>query len=82
MLYVCVNSIPCDACICAVRGYLPSSRNSEGNVKQVSEDQESLAKLSLLKQSLLLELKNFESNEKVVATQLMTPHVQQHFPYS
>ena len=35
------------------------------SVKQISGDQEKLAQLSLLKQSLLLELKNFESNEKV-----------------
>ena len=55
---------------CAVRGYLPSSRDSQqDSMKQISGDQEKLAQLSLLKQSLLLELKNFESNEKVVTTQ-------------
>ena len=34
-------------------------------MQQMSGDQEKLSQLSLLKQSLLLELKNFESNEKV-----------------
>ena len=53
-------------CFCAVRGYLPSSKDSQqDSMQQMSGDQEKLSQLSLLKQSLLLELKNFESNEKV-----------------
>ena len=58
----------CACCVlfCAVRGYLPSSRDSQQeSMQQMSGDQEKLSQLSILKQSLLLELKNFESNEKV-----------------
>ena len=76
-----MQSVHC-VLFCAVRGYLPSSRDSEDSVKQISGDQEKLAHLSLLKQSLLLELKNFESNEKVVAPQHMTHCVQLHYAYT
>lgn len=48
-----------------VRGYLPSSPQSSGNLMGVNVEQQTMRDLNQTRQNLLLELKNYEENSKV-----------------
>ena len=52
----------------AVRGYLPASEEVQGNLMDTNVEQETIRELSQRKQNLLLELKNYEENAKVMET--------------
>ncbi|KAF5890839.1 Bardet-Biedl syndrome 2 protein, partial [Clarias magur] len=49
-----------------VRGYLPASKEMKGNLMDASVEQDLVRELSQRKQNLLLELRNYEENNKVV----------------
>lgn len=49
-----------------VRGYLPASKEMKGNLMDASVEQDLIRELSQRKQNLLLELRNYEENAKVV----------------
>ena len=48
----------------AVRGYLPAPPESQNNMMDLNVEQETLRDLSARKQNLLLELNNYETNQK------------------
>ena len=48
----------------SVRGYLPAPPDSQRNMMDVNVEQETLRELASRKQNLLLELKNYEANQK------------------
>lgn len=48
-----------------VRGYLPANNEMKGNLMDVSVEQDLVRELSQRKQNLLLELRNYEENNKV-----------------
>lgn len=50
----------------SVRGYLPASQELKGNLMDTNVEQETIRELSQRKQNLLLELKNYEENAKVI----------------
>ena len=47
-----------------VRGYLPAPPDSQRNMMDLNVEQETLRELSSRKQNLLLELNNYETNQK------------------
>ncbi|XP_033117827.1 Bardet-Biedl syndrome 2 protein homolog [Anneissia japonica] len=47
-----------------VRGYLPASKEVQGNLMEINMEQEAIRDLSQRKQNLLLELKNYEANAR------------------
>ncbi|CAL8262354.1 unnamed protein product [Merluccius merluccius] len=49
-----------------VRGYLPASKELKGNLMESSVEQDLVRELSQRRQNLLLELRNYEENAKVV----------------
>ncbi|XP_060779796.1 Bardet-Biedl syndrome 2 protein homolog [Neoarius graeffei] len=49
-----------------VRGYLPASKEMKGNLMDASVEQDLVRELSQRKQNLLLELRNYEENNKAV----------------
>ncbi|KAK3548840.1 hypothetical protein QTP70_020716 [Hemibagrus guttatus] len=49
-----------------VRGYLPASKETKGNLMDASVEQDLIRELSQRKQNLLLELRNYEENNKAV----------------
>jgi Bardet-Biedl syndrome 2 protein len=49
-----------------VRGYLPTSKKEGTGFEDMVGDQEALSRLNQIKQSLLQELKNFDSNEQTM----------------
>lgn len=49
-----------------VRGYLPASKDLKGNLMDTSAEQDLVRELSQRRQNLLLELRNYEENAKVV----------------
>ncbi|XP_053478959.1 Bardet-Biedl syndrome 2 protein homolog [Ictalurus furcatus] len=49
-----------------VRGYLPASKELKGNLMDTSVEQDLVRELSQRKQNLLLELRNYEENNKAV----------------
>lgn len=53
-------------CFCTVRGYLPGGEEMKGNLMDTSAEQDLIRELSQKKQNLLLELKNYEENAKVL----------------
>lgn len=53
------------ACCLIVRGYLPASKEMKGNLMDASVEQDLVRELSQRKQNLLLELRNYEENNKV-----------------
>ena len=48
----------------AVRGYMPAPPDSQRNIMDLNVEQETLRELSSRKQNLLLELNNYETNQK------------------
>lgn len=48
-----------------MRGYLPASKEMKGNLMDASVEQDLIRELSQRKQNLLLELRNYEENNKV-----------------
>lgn len=50
----------------AVRGYLPASKDLKGNLMDSGAEQDLIRELSQRRQNLLLELRNYEENAKVV----------------
>ena len=54
------------AVCCLVRGYLPTSKKERSGFEDMAGDQEALSKLNQIKQSLLQELKNYDSSEQVI----------------
>ena len=69
---VCVRACVCmsvrvHACVrVPVRGYLPASKELKGNLMESSVEQDLVRELSQRRQNLLLELRNYEENAKVV----------------
>lgn len=59
----------CVFCFCAVRGYLPGGEEMKGNLMDTSAEQDLIRELSQKKQNLLLELRNYEENAKVLFKQ-------------
>ncbi|XP_020661772.3 BBSome complex member BBS2 [Pogona vitticeps] len=55
-----------------VRGYLPGSQEMKGKLLDTSADQDLIRELSLKKQNLLLELRNYEENAKQVEPKAQT----------
>lgn len=55
-------------CMCrpTVRGYLPASKEMKGNLMDASVEQDLIRELSQRKQNLMLELRNYEENAKVI----------------
>lgn len=53
-------------CCPIVRGYLPASKEMKGNLMDASVEQDLIRELSQRKQNLLLELRNYEENAKVI----------------
>ncbi len=53
----------------AVRGYLPVNAELRRNLVDFSVEQEAVRELSQKKSSLLLELRNYEENQKVASKQ-------------
>ncbi len=53
----------------AVRGYLPVNAELHHNLVDFSTQQESVRELSQKKNNLLLELQNYEENQKVASKQ-------------
>ncbi|KAG7333272.1 hypothetical protein KOW79_003407 [Hemibagrus wyckioides] len=49
-----------------VRGYLPASKELKGNLMDASVEQDLIRELSQRKQNLLLELRNYEENNKAI----------------
>lgn len=49
-----------------VRGYLPASKDLKGNLMDTSAEQDLVRELSQRRQNLLLELRNYEENAKVI----------------
>lgn len=60
-------------CFCAVRGYLPGGEEMKGNLMDTSAEQDLIRELSQKKQNLLLELRNYEENAKVLLKQDVGP---------
>ena len=56
-----------DLWFCAVRGYQPAATEMKGNLMDQNIEQEAIRELSLKKQNLLLELKNYEENTKAAS---------------
>lgn len=48
-----------------MRGYLPAGKELKGNLMDASVEQDLVRELSQRKQNLLLELRNYEENNKV-----------------
>lgn len=61
-------------CRLVVRGYLPASKEMKGNLMDASVEQDLIRELSQRKQNLLLELRNYEENAKVVHCRCTVPH--------
>jgi hypothetical protein len=53
-------------CHPTVRGYLPASKDMKGNLMDASVEQDLIRELSQRKQNLMLELRNYEENSKVM----------------
>lgn len=53
-------------CRPTVRGYLPASKEMKGNLMDASVEQDLIRELSQRKQNLILELRNYEENAKVI----------------
>lgn len=53
-------------CRPTVRGYLPASKEMKGNLMDASVEQDLIRELSQRKQNLMLELRNYEENAKVI----------------
>lgn len=49
-----------------MRGYLPASQELKGNLMDTNIEQDALRDLAQRKQNLLLELKNYEENARVM----------------
>lgn len=60
-------------CFCTVRGYLPGGEEMKGNLMDTSAEQDQIRELSQKKQNLLLELRNYEENAKVLLRQCLVP---------
>lgn len=60
-------------CFCTVRGYLPGGEELKGNLMDTSAEQDLIRELSQKKQNLLLELRNYEENAKVLPKQCVGP---------
>lgn len=60
-------------CFCTVRGYLPGGEELKGNLMDTSAEQDLIRELSQKKQNLLLELRNYEENAKVLLKQCVGP---------
>lgn len=57
----------CYTChVFVVRGYLPASKDLKGNLMDTSAEQDLVRELSQRRQNLLLELRNYEENAKVI----------------
>ena len=54
----------CNVVLFVVRGYLPAPPESQKNMMDLNVEQETLRDLSSRKQNLLLELNNYETNQK------------------
>ena len=54
----------CNVVLFVVRGYLPAPPESQKNMMDLNVEQETLRDLSNRKQNLLLELNNYETNQK------------------
>lgn len=52
--------------VLVVRGYLPASKDLKGNLMDTSAEQDLVRELSQRRQNLLLELRNYEENAKVI----------------
>jgi Bardet-Biedl syndrome 2 protein len=48
-----------------VRGYLPSNVESRNKLLDIGSEQENMRELMSKKQNLILELKNYEENQKI-----------------
>lgn len=53
-------------CVCTVRGYLPGGQEVKGRLMDTSVEQDLIRGLSQKKQNLLVELRNYEENSKVI----------------
>ena len=60
-------------CFCTVRGYLPGGEDMKGNLMDTSAEQDLIRELSQKKQNLLLELRNYEENAKVLLKRCVGP---------
>ena len=54
-----------------VRGYLPSNIESRGKLLDVGSEQEAMRDLVNKKQNLILELRNYEENQKIAMEGMM-----------
>uniref|UniRef100_A0A669EKY5 Bardet-Biedl syndrome 2 protein homolog n=1 Tax=Oreochromis niloticus TaxID=8128 RepID=A0A669EKY5_ORENI len=57
-----------------VRGYLPASKDLKGNLMDTSAEQDLVRELSQRRQNLLLELRNYEENAKVIYSGVSETH--------
>ena len=55
-----------------VRGYLPSNIESRGKLLDVGSEQEAMRDLVNKKQNLILELRNYEENQKIAMEGMTT----------
>lgn len=60
-------------CFYTVRGYLPGGQEVKGRLMDTSVEQDLIRGLSQKKQNLILELRNYEENSKVIYVKMENP---------